>query len=110
MKTARFAPARRLSALGTASGLAISMMIAGPAMAQDQDQDEDTEQVDDAPEGNVIIVDGFRRSLENAQNIKRDSDTFVDAVTAEDIGALPDRSVAETLQRNQNRRCARPLH
>ncbi|MDJ0643650.1 MAG: TonB-dependent receptor, partial [Erythrobacter sp.] len=31
--------------------------------------------------------------------IKRDADTFVDAVTAEDIGALPDRSVAETLQR-----------
>ncbi|NAV73999.1 hypothetical protein FGF91_24420, partial [Salmonella sp. zj-f60] len=31
--------------------------------------------------------------------IKRDSDTFVDAVTADDIGALPDKSVNEVLQR-----------
>lgn len=99
MNTARIAPARRLSALTTASGLAISMALAGPALAQDADGEEDSQQVDDGSGDTVIIVDGFRRSLQNAQNIKRDSDTFVDAVTAEDIGALPDRSVAETLQR-----------
>ncbi|WP_241761208.1 TonB-dependent receptor [Erythrobacter sp. NAP1] len=86
--------------MSTASGLAISMAAAMPAYAQDNDADED-EQVasETADTENVIIVSGFRASLENAQNIKRDSDTFVDAVTAEDIGALPDRSVAETLQR-----------
>ncbi|MCK0127372.1 TonB-dependent receptor [Erythrobacter sp. F6033] len=99
MKTARIAPSRRFSALSTASGLAMSAMIATPALAQDADQDEGTEEAVPADEGNIIIVDGFRKSLENAQNIKRDADTFVDAVTAEDIGALPDRSVAETLQR-----------
>ncbi|MBV7258116.1 TonB-dependent receptor domain-containing protein [Erythrobacter crassostreae] len=99
MKTARIAPTRRFFALSTASGLAMSAMIATPALAQDADQDEGAEEAAPVDEGNVIIVDGFRRSLENAQNIKRDSDTFVDAVTAEDIGALPDRSVAETLQR-----------
>ena len=38
-------------------------------------------------------------SLANAQNIKRNSDTVVDAITAQDIGALPDRSVTEALQR-----------
>ncbi len=48
---------------------------------------------------NVIVVSGFRASLESAQNLKRDADTFVDVITAEDIGALPDRSVAEALQR-----------
>ncbi|MBX7495754.1 TonB-dependent receptor [Qipengyuania sp. 6B39] len=48
---------------------------------------------------NVIVVSGIRQSLANAQNIKRDSDTVVDAITAEDIGALPDRSVTEALQR-----------
>lgn len=46
-----------------------------------------------------IVVTGFKASLESAQNIKRDADTFVDVITAEDIGALPDRSVAEALQR-----------
>ena len=88
------ASSRRFLTLSTASGLALSTMIAAPAMAQDAGADEPA-----AEEENVIVVTGFRASLENAQNIKRDADTFVDAVTAEDIGALPDRSVAETLQR-----------
>jgi TonB-dependent receptor len=51
------------------------------------------------PERGEIVVTGIRQSLANAQNIKRNSDTVVDAITAEDIGALPDRSVNEALQR-----------
>lgn len=46
-----------------------------------------------------VIVTGLRQSLANAQSIKRNADTVVDAITAEDIGALPDRSVNEALQR-----------
>ena len=46
-----------------------------------------------------IVVTGIRASLANAQKIKRESDTIVDAITAQDIGALPDRSVTEALQR-----------
>jgi TonB-dependent receptor len=46
-----------------------------------------------------VIVVGVRRSLESSQGIKRNSDTFVDSVTATDIGAFPDKSVAEALQR-----------
>src|SRR3954470_2338559 len=45
--------------------------------------------------GNAIIVTGIRQSLRNSQQIKRNSDTIVDAITAQDIGALPDRSVTE---------------
>ena len=100
MNTARIAPSRRRFALSTASGLAISMALAVPAYAQDSETDGDEAEVAEGSDvGNEILVTGFRASLENAQNIKRDADTFVDAVTAEDIGALPDRSVAETLQR-----------
>ncbi|HEY0009516.1 MAG TPA: TonB-dependent receptor plug domain-containing protein, partial [Tepidisphaeraceae bacterium] len=46
-----------------------------------------------------IVVTGIRQSLQSSQDIKRNSDVVVDSVTAEDIGALPDRSVTETLQR-----------
>lgn len=46
-----------------------------------------------------IVVTGYRASLESAQKKKKNSDTIVDSVTADDIGALPDRSVTETLQR-----------
>ena len=45
------------------------------------------------------IVTGLRASLESAQGIKQNSDTFVDSITATDIGAFPDKSVAEALQR-----------
>jgi len=48
---------------------------------------------------NDIIITGTRQSLANAQTIKRNSDTIVDAITADDIGSLPDRSVNEALQR-----------
>lgn len=46
-----------------------------------------------------VIVTGIRRSLESAQAIKQNSEQIVDSVTAQDIGALPDRSVSEALQR-----------
>ena len=54
---------------------------------------------DEADNGKDIVVTGIRQSLANAQTIKRNSDTVVDAITASDIGALPDRSVTEALQR-----------
>ena len=50
-------------------------------------------------ERNAIVVTGIRQSLRSAQNQKRNSDTVVDVITAQDIGALPDRSVTEALQR-----------
>ncbi len=53
----------------------------------------------DSGEDNVIVVTGFRESLQGAQAIKKNSDVVVDSITAEDIGALPDRSVTEALQR-----------
>jgi TonB-dependent receptor len=76
------------------SGLALlSAAAAMPAFAQDA-QDAEAPADEDA-----IIVTGFKQSLENAQSRKKDADSIVDSVTAEDIGALPDRSVTETLQR-----------
>ena len=52
-----------------------------------------------ATDVDAVVVTGIRGSVYRAQDIKRDSDTFVDSVTALDIGALPDRSVTETLSR-----------
>jgi TonB-dependent receptor len=46
-----------------------------------------------------VVVTGIRQSLESAQTIKQTSEQIVDSVTAQDIGALPDRSVSEALQR-----------
>ncbi|NTS65547.1 TonB-dependent receptor [Sphingomonas sp. HHU CXW] len=46
-----------------------------------------------------VVVTGIRRSLQSAQAIKKNSDVVVDSISSEDIGALPDRSVTEALQR-----------
>lgn len=62
-------------------------------------QDEDTEQSQKPALLEEVVVTGIKQNLQNAQDIKREADTFVDAISAEDIGALPDRSVLEAIQR-----------
>src|SRR5687767_655746 len=47
----------------------------------------------------TIVVTGLRRSLQSAQNIKRNSEQIVDAIVAEDIGKLPDIAVSDTAAR-----------
>lgn len=47
----------------------------------------------------TIVVTGFRQALESAINEKRSADIVVESVTAEDIGKLPDASIAESIAR-----------
>jgi len=92
-----FDSSRRRGAMRAgASILAVSALLAAaaPAAAQDDTAADETRASDEA-----IVVTGIRASLANAQEIKRNADTVVDAITAQDIGALPDRSVTEALQR-----------
>ncbi|RZM25954.1 MAG: TonB-dependent receptor, partial [Sphingomonas sp.] len=49
--------------------------------------------------GSDIVVTGTRASLRSAQSIKQNSSQIVDSIVADDIGKLPDRNVAEALQR-----------
>ena len=70
--------------------LALGMGGASRAIAQAEGENEQIEE---------ITVTAIRSSLSSAQALKENSDTFVDAVTSSDIGSLPDRSVAEALQR-----------
>jgi len=68
-------------AICSATGLAPTLVV-----AQDQQVEE-------------IVVQGMRSSIESAQDLKRTADTVKDVITASDIGALPDKSVTEALQR-----------
>lgn len=73
--------------LGTTmlAGLTTAVLGTAPAFAQDAME--------------TVVVTGIRASLQSAQAIKQNSDQVVDSITAVDIGALPDNSVAEALQR-----------
>ena len=79
------------------------------AQEQPADPEEGSPQTDDAvqtatgaDQGTAdqgIVVTGLRRSLQSAQNIKRNSEQIVDAIVAEDIGKLPDIAVSDTAAR-----------
>lgn len=47
----------------------------------------------------VIIVTGFRASLESAVGEKKAADQILESVSAEDIGKLPDASIGESIAR-----------
>ncbi|AKC87591.1 TonB-dependent receptor [Pseudoxanthomonas suwonensis] len=84
-----------------ALGIALALP-AGALHAQEGAQSEAANTAESAAEAQdfqTVEVRGIRGSLMRAQEIKRDADQIVDSVTAQDIGALPDRSVTETLKR-----------
>jgi iron complex outermembrane receptor protein len=46
-----------------------------------------------------VVVTGIRRGIEQAISIKKNSNSIVEAISAEDIGKLPDSTVAESISR-----------
>ncbi|MFK7958244.1 MAG: TonB-dependent receptor [Lysobacterales bacterium] len=75
---------------------AVAAALAFPAYAQNNSAPDEVVEDEMLEE---MVVKGVRQSLQNARAIKRDADTFVDAISASDINALPDVSVLEALQR-----------
>jgi TonB-dependent receptor len=92
--TARVASLRRLLAGGSLITLGV-LLAPAAALAQTNTQAQDPE----TTEVEEVIVTGIRASLQSAQSIKQNADQVVDSITASDIGALPDRSVTEAVQR-----------
>ncbi|WP_100259423.1 TonB-dependent receptor [Qipengyuania seohaensis] len=94
---------------GTSSVPVLALALVGglyPSVAAAQDtqpattvQEEEGQPVDEADEGDVIIVSGFRESLATSVAQKRNSDLILESVTAEDIGKLPDDSIGESIAR-----------
>ena len=81
---------------------------ASPADAQAQAGADATAQQDaqtldaaqqDAQTLDAVVVTGIRRGIENAIDTKQSSDSIVEAISAEDIGKLPDISIAESIAR-----------
>jgi len=96
--------------------LAFAAMLAVPAQAQttaNASAPADTPAADKPVDGQAtsdqstintqskgdIVVTGIRASVQSATQRKKNSEQIIDSITATDIGALPDRSVSEALQR-----------
>lgn len=87
------APAFAQEAVSTASNKPIVLAQAAPAPA-----------AADAPAASSttvgeIVVTGYARSIQNATRSKKLSNEIIESISAEDIGKLPDVSIADALSR-----------
>ena len=88
---------RNLLSTALATGL---LMLATGAQAAPQDTGTQAEgAAADATELDAVVVTGIRRGIEDAIDTKRESTSIVEAISAEDIGKLPDMSIADSLAR-----------
>ena len=87
----------RTHKVGLLAGASLAL-VASPVLAQSQPQSP-VEPAPAASDGTDIVVSGIRFSMETAAGIKRADVGVIEAVVAEDIGKLPDMSVAESLAR-----------
>ena len=92
-------PSGKRSAVSIAVAATLSGVMALPTTLRAQDIDEEGREVDGQVIEEVITYGQYRASLVDAIGTKRDSSTIVDAISAEDIGKLPDSSIAESLAR-----------
>lgn len=65
----------------------------GGISAQENSEEESDEEIEE------IVVTGFRASIESSIASKKGSTSITEVVTAEDIGKLPDVSIAESIAR-----------
>jgi TonB-dependent receptor len=79
-----------------AAGVALLVVAAAaPAFAQTS---ADAPAADE-PKLQSVTVAGIRRGIEDAISVKKDATSIVEAISAEDIGKLPDVSIAESISR-----------
>jgi iron complex outermembrane receptor protein len=77
-----------------------ALFVAQPVLAQDQgDQAAAGATGGATTEGGDVVVTGYRTSLAQARNSKRDATIIKDSISASDIAAFPDLNLAEALQR-----------
>lgn len=94
MRTHHEQGSRVLGSLTATAGAVMVLLGAGSVQAQSTDADAQASQ-----SAQTVTVTGIRRGIESAISVKKNSDAIVEAVSAEDIGKLPDNSIAESIGR-----------
>ena len=88
-----------LQALTCASGLMTGSILHAQAATPPPDKKTSASSTKDDSDIEEIIVVGVKQAIATSQNIKKEAATFVDSITATDIGAFPDKSASDALQR-----------
>ena len=77
-----------------------TLMLTNAAYAQSADQNQTPPEAEaEAEDLDTLVVVGIRRSIQASIDAKQASNSIVEAISAEDIGKLPDTSIADSLAR-----------
>ena len=79
--------------------IAMAVATALLAFANAHAQTADAAQQNDTAAPEKVVVTGYRYSIEKSLDQKREANSIVEVITAEDIGKFPDKNVADALQR-----------
>lgn len=91
---------RQISRLtGAASVLALLAAAPGLAHAQSTPPAADVDKAEASAEVDQLVVVGIRKGLQDSIAVRRNSTSLVEVISAEEIGKLPDVSIAESLAR-----------
>lgn len=87
----RLSNSHRLKLMTGAAGVALMMGFGSVAAAADNAADSNDVQ--------AVVVTGIRKGIQDSITAKKLDSSIVEAVSAEDIGKLPDASIAESIAR-----------
>ncbi len=73
------------------------MVLCASAAAQAQEAAKPADKTN--ADTTTVVVTGVRAALAQSLNQKRNADSHVEVITSEDVGKMPDKSVADSLQR-----------
>ncbi len=88
----------KLTPIASAVALALASVVAIPALAQQAPQ-APVDTKDKVEQLETVEVTGIRGSLEQSLKLKHAATSHVEVITAEDVGKMPDKNVADSLQR-----------
>ncbi|MBL8514535.1 MAG: TonB-dependent receptor [Betaproteobacteria bacterium] len=71
---------------------------ANPALKSDEEKKKE-EKAKAEQKVEAVVITGIRASLERSIDLKKDATGNIEAITAEDVGKMPDKNLADSLQR-----------
>ncbi|NRR31001.1 TonB-dependent receptor [Oxalobacteraceae bacterium] len=78
----------------TPIAIAVAMLAMGMGVSTTAAQAQEAKKAEE-----VVVVTGIRASLQQSLNQKKNAESLVEVITAEDIGKMPDKNVADSLSR-----------
>jgi iron complex outermembrane recepter protein len=82
-----------------ATAVSLAVMAMASSVAYAQQAAEPAKKAEEPVKLETLEVTGIRRGIESAISVKKNSDNIVESISAEDIGKLPDNSIAESIAR-----------